>query len=53
MGHLSRCAELDLILISAVKRGGGGSTPGGSASSIVPIRDNPADLDTGTWLDGR
>lgn len=52
MGHLSRCAELDLILISAIKRRRG-STPGGSASSIAPIRDNPADLDTGTWLDGR
>lgn len=52
MGHLSCCAELDLILISAIKRRRG-EHPGGSASSIGPIRDNPADLDTGTWLDGK
>lgn len=24
--------------------------PGGSVSTISPIRDNPADLDTDTWL---
>lgn len=26
--------------------------PGGSVSTISPIRDNPSDLDTGTWPDG-
>lgn len=28
------------------------SQPGGPVSTISPIRDNPADLDTDTWLDG-
>lgn len=26
--------------------------PGGSVSTISPIRDNPAGLDTDTWQDG-